>query len=147
MSSKKNLKKKSEAKKKKSKFPLPLPFEDFDDLKTKRRKFLSFICEYYTSQNRSKSAWISTSCAYRGKDAEGKVAACAIGLFLKDKDVEEGDLEEQAFPHLPKAMQHLGLPFLYDIQALHDEDENWDDEGLTDLGQIVKKSIKLSYHL
>jgi hypothetical protein len=53
----------------------------------------------------------------------------------------------EVFDLIPKELQEYGKSFLYELQLLHDEVRNWDSEGLSDIGKLKMKQIKIDFNL
>jgi len=92
---------------------------------------------------------VGTSCHYSA--LIGKPFGCAVGRLL-DEDLAEAldGMPESSvsrldiFKILPQDVKDLGLPFLRELQTLHDIPSNWTDEGLSEEGmQFFEKMVKV----
>ena len=87
------------------------------------------------------------SCLYT--PLPGKPFGCAVGRLLTDRSVAEAldQMPESSvsrpdiFKMLPQDVKDLGLPFLRDLQTLHDVDDYWTNEGLSEDGMHYFESI------
>lgn len=112
---------------------------------------LEDMVNHYNSSNRSQEDCI---CRYIPLD-KTKSEGCAIGRLLPKsykKRVLTQKLNSQSvkvlFGYLgvPKKFKGIDKVFLRHMQILHDESENWDDNGLSPLGHenylLIKKQVQ-----
>lgn len=95
---------------------------------------------YFNSNNRSVSD--STACMYLNDNGH----KCAIGRYLiKYSEVIEntsvGSAIRQYPKMFPKWMLQMNPKFLIKIQVLHDDWNNWYEDGLSDKGWIKVKDL------
>jgi hypothetical protein len=100
----------------------------------RREEFLTDMLEYYSVDPIARRCKNSAGkCVYSpiSPGSEG----CAIGRHLPERLSAELDdkyrvsnnsvCNVEIFRQLPKWMQELGMNFLGDMQALHDDDQSW----------------------
>jgi hypothetical protein len=120
-------------------------------------EFLEDTIKYY-SENVKRRCTTVKACYYSPVSAkkEGISTGCAIGRFLKPEDAIKIDSHDPMSIHnvlshgelkdlIPQWMQDLGTEFLKQVQGIHDNDFNWNEEGLTPLGWINVNQIKDRY--
>lgn len=119
-------------------------------MKTKEQKLalLDETAAAYTSATRCTTH--SGSCQYF---IEGKIG-CAIGRLIKDKELcrglDNGDYaggytsvaNSDVFSLLPADLKDYGQQLLVSLQNLHDDEPNWDTDGLSDAGKIKVLNIR-----
>jgi hypothetical protein len=122
-----------------------------EDLKQKRLAFLEDTIKHYNLNNRCVSPKTG-KCVYHPVDDKSK--GCAIGRHLTSELAKKLDSLEytaisqsEPFNLLPKELKELEQTFLVDIQCLHDRTYNWDENGLSKLGEKEVKEIKEDYKL
>lgn len=122
-------------------------------IKKRQRDFLSETVNHFNNKNRSViyGKHGDKKCLY--VPIEGKSDGCAIGRHIADKklceklDIEGEIGDSNAFCMLPDNLQELGEDFLSEVQTLHDTDINWNDNGISTLGQYQADSIKIRFDL
>lgn len=108
-----------------------------------RRVLLRDTIRHFNSENRGYSAR-KQCCVYSHKCNGG----CAIGrkipqaLAKRLDRLGSGVGDDCIFDSLPPRLRRLGQDFLKNVQTLHDEENNWDTEGLTDHGRCAAKDIR-----
>ncbi len=120
-----------------------------EDIKQKRLAFLDDTAGFYNSNNRCVTD--AGGCRYYLKGKSG----CAIGRHIEDKKLCQefdsnfefmtGVSDESIFEKLPDDLKELGVGFLAQIQILHDIRSNWDENGLSEMGNQKYESIKNEY--
>ena len=93
----------------------------------------------------------SMGCSYSGAND----TACAIGreitrelaLELDNYDGVTAIREPNIFNKLPVRLKRMGQGFLTIIQELHDQERNWNDDGLTLVGREHARLIAEKYKL
>jgi hypothetical protein len=118
---------------------------------TRQEKQLAFLedtASFYNLGNRSYSPRIG--CMYA--PSSERTPGCAIGRHLSpelqrklDKmypDFSVGISAAEAFELLPDGLKDLGRQFLSGVQALHDTDTNWNNEGLSERGEMEVEKIR-----
>lgn len=119
------------------------PYEKIKSIKQRRRAFLKDIKEFYNSNNRAVNS--KGTCLYQAtKNSPG----CAIGRWLDEKpfcDLTVNSDKVQKF--LPKWMTEMGVEFLRLCQMLHDDKNNWNEQGLSQFGKEYCAGIKKQFHL
>jgi hypothetical protein len=92
----------------------------------------------------------SVACLYCAPP--GKPFGCGVGRLIDDKGIVEAldQMPESSvgrldvFSMLPVEVKDLGLPFLRDLQLLHDSIGYWTNGGLSEEGMAVfEKMIKV----
>jgi hypothetical protein len=86
-------------------------------------------------------------CIYSGE------IGCAVGRLITDKSLcERMDLCEESrvssfsiMALLPPEIEELGTDFLSQVQDLHDESQNWNEGGLSEVGLEKWNSVKEMY--
>jgi len=109
-----------------------------------QEQFLKDTIDYYSANPSERRCVGSTGCFYSPKNAENPTSdGCAIGRWLKpkvqklfdsrDNSAIGGLIEEnpEYKKLLPKWMQKMSPAFLRSVQNLHDENDHWDNTGLT----------------
>lgn len=108
-----------------------------NNLQEKQLAFLEDTYEYYNEDvNRRSFAETengAVTCLYKNKDAG---TMCAIGRFLEDAydPKMENKAVDDIFELLPDKLKELGKGFLWAVQSFHDDDCNWDSEGISKIG-------------
>lgn len=115
-------------------------------IEQKRLDFLNETVSYYSEDISRRSISNSFSCEYLTDD--GKM--CAIGRHIPknkyNKSIENLTVNsDEVFSLLPKRIKNLGQFFLCHIQTLHDSDECWDENGITETGYEKINNIKLEF--
>jgi hypothetical protein len=107
--------------------------------------FLEDTIKHFNSTNRGVIGGGYTCSYYDG---------CAIGRHLtKELCIRLDDFENSGINHvgifdlLPQELQALGIKFLSMVQDLHDDEDNWDEKGLTTQGFAVANDIKKYFGL
>lgn len=119
--------------------------------KTRQELFDNTI-NHFNSSNRAiaedENGFIG--CKYRTKDGR----ACAIGREIPttlarkfDKTDDTAVDNDYIFDKLPQRLQDMGQYFLLEMQALHDNGDNWNVDGLTEYGLTVAKEIASRHDL
>lgn len=121
-----------------------------EDLKTERLKFLQETIEFFNLTNRCVGPDNGNNgCLYFKEGTEG----CAIGRKIEDKELckifdaypNGAPVGGKVFALLPLELQKYGPDFLDHIQNLHDDERNWDNQGLSKFGENKVLYIK-EYH-
>lgn len=126
------------------------------ELTNARKSFLEDTIKFYsedTSRRAVREKGSVPKCVYR-LNQEGLIKKCAIGRHIRDEDYNP-EIESPsgiltnllAQEVLPIRVSQLGLEFLQNIQRLHDEDENWNESGISELGHQTVKEIKDWFNL
>lgn len=116
-----------------------------------RQELFDNTINHFNSENRGIE--FGTGYIYRTSDGRG----CAIGREISDKLAKELDNcsngdgvaihNDNQFNKLPIRLKRMGQDFLYGLQLLHDNDINWDSNGLSDIGMKRAKKIAEKYKL
>lgn len=120
-----------------------------DTINKKRLKFLNETIKHFNSTNRAMTPF--GRCLY--VPIEGVSEGCAIGRHIKNKalcfklDGIGGVGKFEVFVVLPKKLKDLGQDFLAEVQRLHDNKSNWDENGLTHYGNTKVEIIKTDFNL
>jgi len=108
--------------------------------------FLEDTIKHFNSTNRGVNTGDRYTCSYYD--------GCAIGrhlpkeLCLRLDNFEDTAIDnEGVFDLLPQELQALGISFLSRVQKLHDEVDNWDENGLTTQGLEKANEIKKYFGL
>lgn len=112
-----------------------------------REEFLLDTIKYY-SEDTSRRCVSEGRCTYSPKALNKNSKGCAIGRWL-DKELqlkldtfEESSVQSgKVFDKLPKWMQGMGIYFLQHVQDLHDNGNNWNESGLSQLGKDAVNKI------
>lgn len=120
-------------------------------LKEKQLAFLEDTIAFYNSDNRGTAPGY-TACVY---SATEKSPGCAIGRHLTPElayrldngSTGSGIINEWVFKEMPEWLKELTQPFLQQIQALHDEENFWNETGLSNLGKQRVANIKEMFSL
>jgi hypothetical protein len=115
-------------------------------LQEKRRELLDETCKHFNSTNRSVGRF--SECKYGG-------VGCAIGRKIPNKrlcDRLDGEYttsvdDPSIFNKLPAKLKELGQDFLTDLQKLHDEENNWNEKGLSKVGKAARTKILKTFKL
>jgi hypothetical protein len=117
-----------------------------------QEEMLNDTINHFNSNNRSYSL---DGCTY--SPAHNNTQGCAIGRLIKDKALcAELDVmgdssnsyvgHEEVFKKLPLEIQSLGKGFLEAVQTLHDSPDNWNENGLSEMGEeevgLIKNNFK-----
>jgi hypothetical protein len=96
-------------------------------------------------------------CKYSGTTiGNAESDGCAIGRLLTPElrielDAKCGDTRpsgvDDLWSDLPDEIKAYGKAFLVSLQALHDEIDNWDEQGLSEDGKEYAESIKKGFCL
>lgn len=111
-----------------------------------REELLMNTIERFNSDNRAEVNDIGQYCTKNGR-------RCAIGIevsLAKAKYLEDsfkGSNAKGVLNELPKRLQKMGLLFLLDIQDLHDDEDYWDEEGLSESGKTNANKIIKKHNL
>lgn len=125
-------------------------YQAIKDIKERQLTFLKDTAAHYNLSNRGVRESVKGAgsiCTY--------VAGCAIGRHITDmKKREDFDAshrsavgEKEIFNRLPKWMKEMGDDFLGDVQALHDEESNWDGDGINEKGKNAVENIEFHFEL
>jgi hypothetical protein len=108
--------------------------------------FLEDTIKHFNSTNRGLKTSGGYKCSY--------YAGCAIGRHLtKELCIRLDNFgfsavhDKAIFDLLPQELQALGIKFLSMVQDLHDNENNWDEKGLTTQGLEVANDIKKYFGL
>lgn len=125
---------------------------------TKNQMFwmLQDVISYFSKnpvKYRSKSLY--EKCSYQ---SNGVTAGCAIGMYIdqdlakelddcEDSSISEISYNINIFQKLPEWMKIMPIDFLSELQALHDNDFNWDKNNLSKDGIDTVKEICENFDL
>ena len=109
-------------------------------------EILDETANFYNSGNRSVDGG---SCRYNSQDG----MQCAFGRCVRDEEVglltEDMAVQPYFLSLLKPEYQGHELMFWRDIQQLHDHGDNWDIDGLTEVGKrrytIIKNDMNKGY--
>ena len=122
------------------------------------QEFLDFTIKHYNSDNRCVLPGSELNCRYSNVNVPTS-KGCAIGQHMTPENAKRADLVAGGGANilkiykdhpklLPDWMLKLSHLFLYRVQNLHDNPRNWDEEGLTAIGNLhlakLKKTFKLN---
>lgn len=117
-------------------------------IKQQRLDLLNETVSYY-SEDINKRAIKDNFCYYYQADTGHK---CAIGRHINYQDYLNNKLDEgftvkeyYIFALLPEHIRRLNEDFLYEVQRLHDGEDYWDVNGLSDKGKYKVLCITNSY--
>lgn len=116
------------------------------ELIKKRRAVLNDTIAHFNLKNRCVNRY--GDCRYIVVEKD-KVRGCAIGRLIKDKELckrldKRGPVSE-VFRFLPQFLKDLGERFLTVVQRLHDDEQNWREDGLSERGRDKAKAIRQKY--
>jgi hypothetical protein len=141
-------------------FKYPIPLNKLPkSLAARRRAFLKEAVTFYGEDpDERRSIYVDTvSCRYRYKNNR-----CAVGRWISDKKYKKSfegtsvrGFEDKLlnktsikiFKSLPQKIQSLGSDFIGEVQALHDDYDNWADNGLSREGVLNVRRIKELFKL
>lgn len=124
-------------------------------VKERRTAVLQDTVQYYSQDPEGRRCKDLNECCYSpktiGKEATSE--GCAVGRLLPtelqellDRDFEGiGVSNDHLFYALPQEIQDLGQAFLARLQFLHDIEEYWDSEGLTESGKEYARQIEENF--
>ena len=107
-----------------------------------RKEFLDETVAFYSEDvSRRAVEDDNVTCRYRIDEKK-----CAIGRHIPDEiyhnSIEGGGIESLLVREcLPKEIIDLGISFLNHVQALHDNNFNWNEHGLSDSGELHYNAI------
>lgn len=114
--------------------------------------FLQDMINYYSVDpiNRRNSDGLTCKYYPQTQTSEG----CAIGRHISEKlqleldnSFQTGVTHNRVFNQLPVWMKKLGQPFLTRIQMLHDDNINWEMNGLSEEGINTVKCICTTFNI
>lgn len=116
-------------------------------MKTKL-EIIEETANYYNINNRGINGnW----CVYKSDTGN----MCAVGRCLKENIVLDAGYNENSdarelFKHhsydiLKDEYKIKDSDFWLDLQRFHDHNLNWDEKGLTDIGKLKYKELKIKY--
>lgn len=117
-----------------------------EELKRKRKEFLDDTLKYYVKDPSRRAIVIADKkirCMYKTTDGR----KCAIGRHIAEDKYDStieglGIVCVKMASIIPKQIKNLGTPFLLKIQLLHDCDDNWNSQGLSDHGKVIVGQIE-----
>lgn len=123
--------------------------KNIKDINKRRLKFLELTASFYNSTNRAEKIDQYNNRKYCVYESFGGTPGCAIGRWVsKDSDFDFSIISpvfaSGIFNKLPMWMREMGKNFLQGIQLLHDHSNNWNKQGLTELGQKILEEIKVN---
>jgi hypothetical protein len=112
-----------------------------NDIKKARRALLDETISHFNLNNRGIT---KDGCSYAAGCAVGRKINSRLAKKL-DKVIDiTGDSSvscPEVFNQLPKKLQVLGVDFLSELQQLHDSGQNWNDKGLSVIGESSVEAI------
>lgn len=126
-----------------------------ETIKEIRAKVLQETIQYYSQDPQGRRCEDNRNCFYSPKTIgkEDTSEGCAVGRLLPPKLREKLDRDysgvgvsyDELFKTLPQEIQDLGQMFLVNLQDLHDIDEYWNSEGLSESGEEYVRQIQEEY--
>ena len=127
-----------------------------ETIKEIRAEVLKETIQYYSQDPQGRRCVNGKGGCYYSPKTVGKEATsegCAVGRLLPPELQEKLDRDysgagvsyDELFKTLPQEIQDLGQTFLLKLQMLHDLEENWNSEGLTETGEEYVKQIERVY--
>ena len=126
-----------------------------ETIKERRTAVLQDTIQYYTQDPTGRRCKDREVCRYSPKtiDKEATSEGCAVGRLLPtelqellDRDFEgTGVSNDHLFYALPQDIQDLGQTFLVRLQMLHDSDDYWDTDGLSEYGRVYVQHIEKNF--
>lgn len=121
-------------------------------MKNKKLKLLEETILYY-SENTLRRCRKDKTCFYDGsRNTEVESQGCAIGRILPKELAKQLDDEYtfgsklsdvvDVYHLLPIEIQDYGVQFLSRLQQIHDANDYWDGNGLTEAGKIAVQRFK-----
>lgn len=122
------------------------------DLQTKQLAVLDATCAEYNSTNRADIG--GDKCFYLHAETNRR---CAIGRLLSDDQAKYLETNFKVVSKLFKnfststndveksiynTLSEYGKSFLIDLQDLHDDRKNWDEDGLSKIGRLFANEIE-----
>ncbi len=120
-----------------------------------REELLKNTINHFNSNNRGLIVFVGWDledmCSYINKETGNR---CAIGrelpeeLAVKLAENSNGAVDHHnVYIELPDRLKRMGVDFLSYIQLLHDNDENWDENGLSMEGLRFVDNIKMKFDI
>lgn len=116
--------------------------------KEKMLFMLDYVKNYFNSNNRAITfnAYGEKQCVYYDENTKNK---CAIGIFLPNvKEYQNYQccvndlLYDYVYLNDHKNFKNIPIGFLQSLQELHDDENNWYENGLSSDGTITYNNIK-----
>jgi len=123
-------------------------------IEEQRKEFLDETIAFYSADtNRRATVVDKIGCFYRSPTGN----KCAIGRYIPDDkyktsfenlafhffiDTTNDETQKELWNALPEHIQALGVPFLANIQKLHDADKYWGINQLSEAGQVYVANIR-----
>lgn len=123
-------------------------------IKERMTAWIDHVAGFYNTGNRSLHVYSSDACVYAASE---RSPGCAIGkedpIFAQFDDADNSSSIKSVFQYeqvtgktiVPDWMRDFGATFLQAIQDLHDNADNWNENGLTAFGRervdYVKRRI------
>ena len=118
-------------------------------IKQQRLDFLNETVAYYSADTSRRAMSANKDCYYYQADTGNK---CAIGRHINFQDYKNNEIEHGVpvayyivFALLPESVRRLGKDFLSKVQILHDGDDYWYFNSLSDKGKQKVNSLIDSY--
>ena len=118
-----------------------------ETLKEMQLNVLNETIAIYNIKNRSVE---NSGCKYYLNSNTG----CAIGRLIEDKELckkldglDDDSSVRTVFNFFPKKIRELNINFLEQLQNLHDNTNNWDDNGISKIGKQEVEDIKVKFGL
>lgn len=115
------------------------------NLQERRLEFLNDTVNYYSEDVTRRAVDCYEICVYFDETTKNK---CAIGRFI-DENILKSKIQlfgsvarNEIFELLPKNIQELEKRFLMEMQFLHDNSDNWNENGLSEQGKHQVEVIK-----
>lgn len=119
---------------------------EFSKEQQEKLALLDDTVKYYSEDTRRRCIGHG-QCFYSPEKAGNKLSTgCAVGRLLDiytqlKLDLCKPSAVPDIFELLPENVKKYGVDFLDDLQRLHDNEANWNDDGITMLGESVVAKI------
>lgn len=115
----------------------------FAEITEKRRVIFNDFITHYNSSNRGINS--IGRCCYSSGCAIGRLVPIEIANSF-DKEYDNPCVTE-IFEHLPSNLKDLGCEFLQDIQIFHDDSNNFNEHGLSNIGKLESERLQKLWHI
>jgi hypothetical protein len=125
-----------------------------ETIKQFQLELLNDTINHFNSNNRAVIVMFSEiKCVY---SSTNNSVGCGIGKHLTEDLAAEMDnkhpssifdLFDEYYTEFPDIIKYSGKQFCHQIQLLHDNEENWDKNGLSEEGKERVEEIKLMFEL
>lgn len=116
------------------------------------KELLESTIEYYSTDVNRRCVADWSGCYYSPLRADkvGISDGCAIGRFMTEEQqrlAEGHPAVSLPYSQIPVSLRGIGRKFLGEIQLLHDQEDYWDEDGLTVSGKTAVVVLKKKYDI